>query len=138
MKRLNPELEILTDRPVLGTVPSYPLVLRFGKRTKNFGVGKHYLDSAAQRFCEMKENGQNGEYLCGVSEYSPEYDRFQMLNGSPQILMRGWRSLVLHLVARKVCSLKRAKHIFSSSLGDYDHDKLTYEQKLKLFLEEVE
>lgn len=139
LKRLNSSLVILTDNQVRvgSSVPSYPLVLMFGKRTTFDSAGKHYMDAETQKFIEMKENGQRGEYVCGVSEYTPEYDCFELVAGSPGIKMRGWRSLVKLLVSKKICSLDRAKQVFSSSIGEYDYDKWTYEEKVKRFLDET-
>jgi hypothetical protein len=83
---------------------------------------------------EMKENGQAGEYLCGVSEWTPEWDRFNVETGA--LMMRGWRSLVLHLVRKGVCSLERARKVFSSSLGESDYDRWSFDQKLAKAREE--
>lgn len=84
---------------------------------------------------EMKESGQAGEFLCGVSEWTPEYDRFNPETGT--LMMRGWRSLAMFLVRKGVCTLDRAKHVFGSSLGETDYDRLSFEQKLSLAREEA-
>jgi hypothetical protein len=116
-------------------VPSYPLVLKFGKRTIYRAVGaKNYVDSDTRKFMEMKENGQAGEFICGVSEWTPEYDRFDAESGT--LVMRGWRSLALFLVKKGVCSLERAKRVFGQSLGETDYDRLNFDQKLRLAREE--
>lgn len=84
---------------------------------------------------EMKENGQAGEFICGVSIWTPEYDRFDLETGT--LLMRGWRSLVLYLVKKEICTLERAKRVFGNSLGETDYDKLHFEQKLAKAREEA-
>lgn len=138
LKKLNPELEILTDKPVLGTVTSYPLVLRFGKRTHYIYGAHNHVDADTRRFMEMKENGQAGEFICGVSAYSPEWDRFQMTEGIATILMRGWHSLVMLLVNKKICTLERARRVFGSHVGSCDYSRWTYEDKLARFKKEVQ
>lgn len=138
LKRLNDNLVVLNDKQcrIASEVPSYPLHLKFGKRTIYRAVGaKNYVDSATRKFMEMKENGQAGEFLCGVSEWTPEYDRFNPETGT--LVMRGWRSLALFLVKKGVCSLERARSVFGESLAETDYDKLNFEGKLALARQEA-
>ncbi len=104
-------------------------MLKFGKRM-DFGWGKSLMDNTSQKYIEMKENGQNGEFVCGVSHWSPEGDGIDAETGTVQA--RGWRSLALLLVKKNICSLSRVRKVFSCpSLGESDYDHSTYEDKLK-------
>lgn len=122
---------VLSDRQVnnVSDNPSHPLVLRFGGREVFDRYGKTLLDADTQKYVEMKENGQNGRFICGVAHYTPEYDQIDPETGTQTA--RGWRSLALLLVNKGICSLARAQRVFGcSSLGEARYDKMTYEQKL--------
>ncbi len=133
LKKANPELYVQTDKAITAfhEIKSHPLMLRFGKRYRGFSnIGKHYMDNDTQRYMEMKENGQAGEYICGVSAYSPEYDRFNLDTGVLEV--RGWRSVAMFLVKKGICSLDQARKAFEcSSLGTTMYDKADYDKKLK-------
>lgn len=139
LKKANPDLFVLTDRrvEVLSEIPSHPLMLRYGKRSRKFNTwGKHYVDSNTQKYMEMKENGQAGEYICGVSAWTPEYDWFDLEKN--MLKARGWRSLALFLVKKGLCTLDQARRAFEcESLGTTSYDKLEYDQKLRLAREEA-
>lgn len=131
LARLNPNLFVMNERrvTVAASVPSYPLMLRWGKRGKSISAErKHYLDGDAQKLQEMRESGQAGEFMCGVSEHSPEYDIFDLDLGT--VKMRGWRSLVIFLVRRGICSIERARQVFDGSLGLTDYDNWNGDYKL--------
>lgn len=87
------------------------------------------MDSTTQRYMEMKENGQAGEFVCGVSSYSPEHDRFDLETGVLQV--RGWRSVALFIVKRGLASLDQVRRAFEDqSLGTTDYDRADYDRKL--------
>ena len=132
LKKLNENLYVITDRTlILNDVKCYPVLLKFGNRTRRSSntAGYHYLDSDAQKYMEMKQSGQAGEYMGGIGEFVPEYDRFNLADGT--ILLRGWRSFVLHLVNKKACTLKQARKVFNCpGLGESSWDKMSSEDKL--------
>jgi len=132
LSQCNDRLRVMTDRrvEVLSEIPSHPLMLNFGERGKRFNSwGKHYMDTTTQKYMEMKENGQAGQYVCGVSSWTPEYDWFE----GGVLKARGWRSLALFLVKKGICSIERARRAFNcESLGTTDYDRLEYDQKLRL------
>ena len=131
LKKINPNLVVFTDKGIaLGEIRSYPLVLMFGKRHRGFSaLGKHYMDANTQKYMEMKENGQNGEYICGVSAWTPEFD---MLNERGEVVARGYRSLGKLLAEKGIASWDKIRKVFrASDLGRTDYDRATYEQKLE-------
>lgn len=133
LRKANKDLYVQTDRALttFHEIKSHPLMLRFGKRHRGFSdVGKHYMDRDTQRYMEMKENGQAGEYVCGVSAYSPEYDHYNLDTGALEV--RGWRSVAMFLVKRGICSIEQVRKAFEcESLGTTRYDKADYDQKVK-------
>lgn len=132
LRRCNEDLFVQTDRglTVAHEIPSHPLMLRWGQRHRGFSsVGKHYMDSDTQKLMAMKENGQAGQYICGVSAYSPEYDIYELETGVLKV--RGWRSVAMFLVNKKICTIERARRAFEcESLGTTRYDKAGWDQKV--------
>lgn len=87
-------------------------------------------DSNTRNFIDEETRGVKDEFLFAIPyPFIPEYDEIDPK--SKKILKRGWRSIALALVNKKVCSLSRVRHVFqSSSLGESDYDKYGYSGKL--------
>ena len=67
----------------------------------------------------------------------PEVTEIEQLNLKGQALgMKGWRSIVLDCVAKGAFSLDKAKEVFTSSLGEWDWDKLDFNGKQDKLLAE--
>ncbi len=89
------------------------------------------LDSEGRAWLEAKEHGTMDAFVTACPNgWVPEYDQFDLDNG--RILAKGWRTIALHLVKEKHCSLERAQRIFTSSLGEHTWDKASYEQRLAM------
>lgn len=131
LKRVNPNLVVLTDKKVEQIDkdnPSFPLVLKWGKRDIFHNTGKKLMDDETQKYIEMKENGQAGQFICGIPKYIPEYDQFELEYG--KCIARGWRGIAMLLVKKGVCTLSQVRKVFGSSLGEASYDSWTYEQKI--------
>ena len=131
LKRVNPQLLILTDQGRdLTQIRSFPLVLRFGSRKLFNPLASGYVNSEVSKYIAKKESGQAGEYICGVSDWSPEYDMFDIEKGS--LIARGYRSLAKLLADKKVAPLDRIKKIFQvPDLGQTDYDRSSFEKRLE-------
>ena len=88
----------------------------------------HYAGATRQHL-EDSYKGLTDTFLgvVGGTEI-PEFDRFNLEAGT--LLMKGWRSIACLLVAQRICSLERARKVFSSSLLDCTWDKLGFDGKL--------
>lgn len=89
-----------------------------------------FADNKTQAFLKANYEGHMDQVVGATPTFwVPEHDVFDLESGT--VIMRGWRTSVLLLVKRGLCSLDRAKRIFGQSLNEYDYDKLSYEQRLK-------
>jgi hypothetical protein len=100
----------------------------YGSRQKR-NMNDHYVSNEAQAYLNRVNSGET-EYLGGISY--PEVGEFDTFNHENNtILRKGWRSFLLHLVQKKICSLEEARRAFNcQSLGTTKYDKASYEQKL--------
>ena len=87
----------------------------------------HYVDNAmARRVIQDGNAGLMDTFICGCNiGETPEYDRFDL--DARRMIHMGWRTIVLTLVKRNICTLDRARKVFNcSSLGESDYDKLDF------------
>lgn len=132
LQRLNPRLYIdqahvrLVSKDNWGT----SIYLKSNSRkTNHAGHGINYVDAATRNYLTAQYEGSIDELVSGCpTPYVPEYDIFDLATG--QLIVKGWRSIVMFLVNKRICTLEKARKVFSSSLGEQPYDRWTFETKL--------
>jgi hypothetical protein len=101
---------------------------RNGKRGQR-NYNDHVASNDAQKYLERVNSGE-AQYLGGITYPEvPEYDVFNYENNT--LLRKGWRTFLLQLVEKKICSLDEARRAFQvSSLGTSTYDRSSYERRL--------
>lgn len=135
LSRLNPDLYVddSSRRQVSGDWWTAGLYSRRVRRSSLFrGTDRHYLDAEGQRYAEACETGQIADFILGVPQgYVPEYDVYCQESG--RLLARGWRSILLALVDKRLVSLDRARRVFGcASLGETPYDRANFAQKRQM------
>lgn len=131
LSQLNPLLYVDTDKATQVNEEWRVAAIRLRKgrasaeRTSVVG-----LQADAARFLSDSESGNIDEVVGGVPlEWVPEYDLLDPKAERPRLLAKGWRSIVQALVKRGLCSVERARQVFSRSLGETDYDRSSLEQR---------
>lgn len=101
---------------------------RNGKRGQR-NYNDHVASNDAQKYLERVNSGET-EYLGGITyPEAPEFDVFNHENKT--LLRKGWRTFLLQMVEKKICSLEEARKAFSCpSLGSTTYDRSSYERRL--------
>lgn len=137
LRQLNPNLYVRDDvrSRISEEWSSAPLYIKRGKRDDHKS-DYNYLDSAGAKFLRDQESGNVDEHVCGVPVgWIPEFDIYEPIKGRE--LARGWRTIVLLLVKKKLCTLEKAQRVFCASLGENRWDKMSYESRVAAAREEV-
>lgn len=138
LKRLNPHLYV-DYRDARKASPKYDylltgIYLRVTKRDKlKYSKASYEGLSQEQRaYLRDKEAGHFDVHVGGVClQIVPEYDIFDI--SGCQLLVPGYRSILLSLVKKGYVDLKKAKRVFAcSSLGESDYDNQDFFGKIKL------
>lgn len=130
LRRLNNNLYLKEDNAVARTneVRAAGIYTRVTRRTDQKS-NYHQLDADAQKWLSASESGHTDKFITGCpTGWIPEHDVIDIETG--RILQKGWRTVVLYLVKERLCSLDKAKQVFSSSLGESDWDKWGYDKRL--------
>lgn len=107
------------------------LFLRNNERAKSRTFDYASLDGKTREYMKAYDEGNLYEHIGSVPHgYVPENDLFDINTG--RLLARGWRSIVLRLVEKRLCTIDKARSVFSRSLGESDYDRLNSDQKRRL------
>lgn len=139
LKRLNDSLYIDESKRthVEGEYYSAPLRLSLGKQRKALTSADYaQIGGAEEKFIRDQDSGLVPEFMCSIPVgWVPEYDIFQYDKAKHRqtLVARGWRSILLNLVAKKAISLDKARAVFEcGDLGMKSYDKLDGGQKLAM------
>lgn len=84
----------------------------------------------AARFLRDTEAGHIDETVGAVPlNWVPEYDILDPACERPRLLARGWRTTILGLIKKGLVSESKARSVFSYSLGESRHEKLSLAEK---------
>jgi hypothetical protein len=132
LSRLNKNLfvDVSQKRTINHDKDSYSVAVykRNGKRFSRT-ANDQVVSNDAQRYLERVNSGET-EYLGGISYPEvPEYDVFNYENST--LLRKGWRTFLLQLVEKRICTLDEARKAFRCpSLGASTYDRSSYERRL--------
>lgn len=132
LKQLNPHLYVREDAQIARNKEhSATGIYTKNVHRENTKSDYNYLNADAAQWLEAKETGNTDTFITACpSGWIPEYDTFDIESG--RVLAKGWRTIVLHLVKEKHCSLERAQRIFTSSLGEHTWDRAGFEGRLSI------
>jgi hypothetical protein len=122
LRRLNPRLYVDDTRGarIAGEWNACTIRLRRDERPEVIG-----------RTSEERQVLESDTVLSGVpASWVPEYDLFDASDReTPRLLAKGWRTIVLHLVRARYCTLDRARKVFGASLGESDWDRAKFRDR---------
>ena len=132
LEKLNKQLfvDVSQKRAISAEKDSYAVAV-YKRNGKRFGrtANDNVVSNDAQRYLARVNSGE-AEYLGGITyPKAPEFDVFNYDNNT--LLRKGWRTFLLQLVEKKICSLSEARKAFSCpSLGETTYDRSSYERRL--------
>lgn len=130
LKKLNPKIYLKSEGVRYQDTQLAGIWLREPRKKRKIlerGADKRGRESAAGHIDKM---------LSSVSV--PEVPEYEVLGADREhIAHRGWRTIVLALVNKKVFTLAAARAEFSRSLGEQHWDNTNYEYKLNALRKEV-
>lgn len=130
LKKLNPSLFVNDSNANArdGEWKVLGLYLRRTAQSERFTeFQKVMLDGDARRYIDAQESGHAAEHVCSVpANWVPERDIF---GADGKLLAKGWRTIVMNLIARRIVNRERATAVFGTSLGETAYDRMSFEDR---------